>query len=205
MHISFLTLILIFPFVSFGSTKNYSIELGYGTGKLESESISTTVLQLTYHPKELYQIWGGSIGHAFGLRTTHYQADLFSANADNTSELIEDIDILSHNVFVQIHYTRDRYQLGFNLDVLGMTHSNSFNINDSTTKVDAETFNLFLGAENDKGSLNSTLFFAINLESLIIKAGASHSVIELDDTGLNGSANRQRFFDTFGLAIGYRF
>lgn len=190
--------------ISFSASEKNSLEIGLGQGSVEGEAISAYVLQYTYTPDPLFSALGGLVGYALGLRSTLYQADLFQASPDK-NEKLEDVSVTSHNIFVQAHYINKRFQFGFNLDVLGFSNNGSFTIEGTDTEVNLRTTNVFLGGKNDKGSLNSTLFAAYHLESVIVKLGFSHSVIEFNDNGLTGDDTRQKFFDTIGVGIGYKF
>ena len=181
-----------------------SLEVGYGKGELEGESVKSTTIQYTYTPKNTKKMFGGKLGYSLGVRSTFYKADLFQA-ADNNSEFLEDLDVSSHNIFGQIQYQYDIFQIGFNLDLIGISSSSSSKVQGSTTEVKNETFNAFLFAKNDKGSLNSQFFFLLDLNPVVIKAGLAHSLITFENTGLSDDDNRQRFFNTIFGTLGYMF
>lgn len=182
-----------------------NIEVGYGAGTLEGESVNSTHIHYAYDPgSKLFSILGGNIGYSFGLRVTNYTSDLFQAAGEKT-EFLEDVNILSQNIFGEIYYRNSNLKLGFNIDLFGMTSSSSSKIEGSSQEIDNETTNIFLWAENDKGTLNSQFFAAYYFNTFYIKAGLSHSLITFEDTGLSGDKNRQRFFDLGFIALGYSF
>jgi hypothetical protein len=181
-----------------------SIEFGYGTGTLEDNTISSKHAQFLYTPdRSIMNLFGGKVGYGLGFRITNYTADLFQAS-DIKTEFLEDVNVTAHNVFAQIHFQRGNLQLGFNIDLFGITNSTSANIQGGSQRIENETSNLFLYAENDRGTLNSQFFAAYNFSSVLVRAGLSHSLITFEDTGLSGDNNRQRFFDLFFLSLGYR-
>lgn len=181
------------------------MEAGLGSGKVEGKSITSQFIQLTYQPNlKLSSFLGGDLGMAFGLRSGHYSADLFQAS-DVRSEYLKDIDIYAHNLFGQIHFQRDIFQFGFNLDLIGISSKDNALINGTNQRIQSETFNLFLFGSNDKGTLNSQLFAAVKYVSFIFKLGLSHSLISYKKTGLSGDQDRMRFFDFAFFSLGHSF
>ena len=201
-----LIFILISAFTSLSSIAGTNlIEFGIGTGQVESKTVLSQHLQYSYTPEtKIISILGGDIGYALGFRSTKYTADLFQGS-DNKEEFLEDIDIQSHNIFGQIHYSYQNFQLGFNIDLIGITNSSSAKIEGSSEKIDNETSNIFLWAKNDKGTLNSQFFLAYKLEQLYLRGGLSHTLITHKDTGLSDGQDRQKFFDLAFISIGYLF
>lgn len=186
------------------ASANYQLEIGTGRGEVKGDDITANYLQLSYTPAPIFKALNGDIGYAFGLRSSFYSASLFQARKDE-SEKLEDVNIASYNAFAQVHYLIDRYQVGFNLDIIGVSAASSSTIEDTNSDIDNVTTNIFLFSKNDRGSLNSHLFLAAHFDSIVVKLIASHSVIEFEDTGLSGDDKRQMFFDTLGLGVGYKF
>lgn len=201
LKIGFFIVFIISQTVSAAS----NIEIGYGSGELEGQSVHSTHIHYSYDPEsKLFSVFRGDIGYSFGLRVTNYTSNLFQAS-DIETEFLEDVNILSQNIFGEIYYRNNNLKLGFNIDLFGISNSSSSKIKESSQKIKNETTNIFLWAENDKGTLNSQFFAAYYLSTIYVKAGLSHSLITFEDTGLSGDKNRQRFFDLGFLALGYNF
>lgn len=181
-----------------------TLEVGVGRGEVKNEDISADFIQMTYSPEKTISFLQGEVGYAYGLRASFYKADVFQAST-SSSERLEDLDIVSYNVFGEIHYKYHSLKLGFNLDIIGVSNSSSSKIEGTDTEIENETFNLFQGGEADKGSLNSQLFLAYTFDPIVLRLSLSHAVVRFEDNGLSGDDSRQRFFDTFALSLGYVF
>lgn len=180
------------------------LEMGAGRGEVKNENISADFIQMTYNPEKTISFLQGEVGYAYGARASFYKADLFQAST-SSSERLEDLDIVSYNVFGEIYYQYHSFKLGFNLDIIGVSNSNSSKIEGTDTEIENETFNLFQGGEADKGSLNSQLFLAYTFDPIVLRLSFSHAVVRFEDKGLSGDDSRQRFFDTVALSLGYIF
>ncbi len=179
-----------------------SLDLGLGQANIKGNTLTTNMFQVGYFKQDIYKIGPGSFGFGGGYRLTSYQASEYHPSSRN--EVIEDVDFMSHNLFGQVHYKMDKYIFGFNLDLLG-TSSGSDASTETSQDLAVVENNSFRGGKSDTGSLNSQLFAQYDFEDFYLRGGLAHIVIEYDNIGLSNDDKRQRFFDSWFMAVGKSF
>lgn len=195
--------ILIFAFLSIHllAKDTLSWDLGLGSGQVEGKSVRVRTIGFHSFLNDL-SLLSGKFSYGFGMRGSLINANEFAIYKDD--EVLEDVLLSAYNLGIYTQYQRDRYLLGFNIDILGFTMGNDSDIkgtNDSESPVDT---NILLGGKNDQGTLNSEFWVGYQFNKLVLRGGLSHVVIEYEGDNPKNE-KRQRFFDAFFFAVQYTF
>lgn len=174
-------------------------EFTAGQASVEGDPMNSYTGSLGFYEDKFY----GSFGWGLGVRLSRYTASEYQPSSKRT-EALKDINLMSTNIFGQIHYDMNNWKFGFNLDLIGSSSGDASTILGSSNEVNPVTNNIFLYGKNDKGSLNSQLFARYNLDQWFLKAGLAHTVVEYEDDFLGDDERRQRFFDSFFIGLGIK-
>lgn len=196
--------------------------LAPGAARAQSAPRHATVLDLTgavgptlnYGSAVAWRLWGldaaGRFQAGAGVRVSHFFAEGYTldhqAGPEDFSIQVPEPRLTSFNAAFHLRArVAGPLQLGFNLDVAGLTVGPGRTREAAAaavgTPVRPVRGNLLLGGTRDRGSLNSEFYAALALpRGLSVRAGLSHLV-----TGYQDDATRfRRFRSLAALGLSYQ-
>lgn len=180
------------------------LSLSLATGKTNPNSESIQSAALSY--SRLYEIDQSFLKAKWklggGLRVYAVSADRFQTHGDY-NEVIEDLSSQSINAFIETQLAWKKWFIGSNLDLIGVTTGSDSRVSGTNRSLSLESFNLFLFAKNDRGSLNSEFYVGHKFDSFSLRAGISHIVTEFEGDVPGTNERRLAFSNLLFLSLTY--